>query len=196
LTSLTKENKELFVIMATSNYELPFTLSKIGYNVNHISKTLVMSDVAPRDMLLLLEGWGVRPALAYLLVDVFGGHILQISRALVNLSNLKEDAQFRNSFITGLGNQVATCRDEAEKGGRLKEVEAAMDCLTKAGFYACKFTNPVAEIITKHNVGGFVDDFAIVPGLPDFNRKAASGFVVSGLVPSSQMMRIYLAMLL
>jgi hypothetical protein len=50
LTALTKEDQELFVIMASSDYGLPITLSKIGYNINHISKTLVMSDVAPRDM--------------------------------------------------------------------------------------------------------------------------------------------------
>jgi hypothetical protein len=196
LTALTKQNKEIFVIMATSDYGLPFTLSKIGYNVNHFSTILVMSDVSPTDMLLLLETWGVRPALAYLLVDIYGGHILQIARALKDLDIRKEDTEYSYSFISGIGNQIVACRYDAEKCGKIKEVAVAMYCLIKTGFYACQFTNSAAEIITKHNVGGFVDSFAILPGLPKSVRTDTSGLIVSGLVPSSQMMRIYMATLL
>jgi hypothetical protein len=54
---------------------------------------LVLSDVSPSDTLLLLSSWGVRPCLAYQLVEVYGGHILQISRALENLYHEKENAE-------------------------------------------------------------------------------------------------------
>ena len=59
LTTLTKQDRRLSVIMATADYGFPFTLDKIGYNRNHILKSLVLSDVSPGDTLRLLNSWGI-----------------------------------------------------------------------------------------------------------------------------------------
>ena len=184
LTSLTKQDRSLSVIMATSDYGFPFALNELGYNKNHISISLVLSDVSPSDTLHLLSSWGVRPSLAYLLVDIYGGHILQISRALVDLHLYKEDAEINRSFIEGLGDQLIACINNSKEKGIEKKVMAALYTLMQTGFFACNFDDPVADLITKHNIAGFIGDRAVVPGLSKKVRRNQSG-----LIPSSQMIR-------
>ena len=189
LTALTKQNRKLAVVMATSDYGFPFSLNKIGYNRNHISQSLVLSDVSPGDMLRLLSSWGVRPSLAYLLVDIYGGHILQISRALVDLHLYKEDAEINRSFIEGLGDQLIACINESKEKRIHKKVMEALYTLMRTGFFACDFDDPVADLITKNNIAGFIGDRAVVPGLSKKVRRNQSG-----LIPSSQMIRTVYSM--
>ena len=171
--------------MATSDYGFPFTLDKIGYNRNHILKSLILGDVSPSDTLRLLSSWGVRPSLAYLLVEVYGGHILQISRALQVLHRKKDKARIKESFIEGLGDQLIACINES-KGEKIhKKVMKALHILMRTGFFACDFDDPVADLITKHNIAGFIGDRAVAPGLSDHARGDQPG-----LIPSSQMIRI------
>ena len=150
LTSLTKQDRNLSVIMATADYGFPFTLDKIGYNRNHISKLLVLSDVSPSDTLRLMSSWGVRSSLAYLLVEVYGGHILQISRALVVLHRCKENAGINRSFIEGLSDQIIACITESKEKGVDKKIMEALDTLMRTGYFACEFNDPLAALITKH----------------------------------------------
>eukprot|EP01038_Epipyxis_sp_PR26KG_P006413 gene6413-8829_t len=189
LTAFTKEDRKLSVIMATSDYGFPFTLSNIGYNRNHVKQSLVLSDVSPRDTLALLTRWGVRPKLAYLLVDMYGGHILQISRALNDLCNEQENANIYSSFINGLDDQLVTCIAESKKMNIENDVKLALEALMRTGFYPCEFNNPAADLITKCNVGGFIGRNAKIPGL---SRKLQCGR--SGVVPSTQMIRIVFAL--
>jgi hypothetical protein len=165
LTSLTKQDRRLSVIMATSDYGFPFTLDKIGYNRNHILKSLVLCDVSPSDTLRLLSSWGVRPSLAYLLVEVYGGHILQISQALVVLHRKKDNAEIKESFIEKLSDQIIACISESKEKGVNEKVMEALDTLMRTGYFACKFNDPLAGLITKHNIAGFIGDRAVVPGL-------------------------------
>jgi hypothetical protein len=185
LTSLTKQDRKLSVIMATSDYGFPFTLDKIGYNRNHILKSLVLSDVSPSDTLRLLSSWGVRQSLAYLLVEVYGGHLLQISRALVVLHRYKENAKINRSFIGGLSDQIIACISESKKIGVDRQIMIDLDTLMRTGFFACEFDDPLAALITKHNIAGFVGEQAVVPGLSEEVRRDRPG-----LVPTSQMIRI------
>ena len=189
LTALTKQDQKLAVIMATSDYGFPFTLKQIGYNRNHISQSLVLSDVSPSDTLRLLSTWGVRPSLAYMLVDIYGGHILQISRALVDLYRNKEDAEINRSFIEGLGDQLIACINESKEKRIHKKVMEALYTLMQTGFFACDFDDPVADLITKNNIAGFIGDRAVVPGLSKKVRRNQAG-----LIPSSQMIRTVYSM--
>eukprot|EP01038_Epipyxis_sp_PR26KG_P009503 gene9503-12802_t len=190
LIAFTKQDQKLSVIMATSDYGFPFTLSNIGYNRNHVKQSLVLSDVSPQNTLALLTSWGVRPKLAYLLVEVYGGHILQISRALNDLGNKQENANIDSSFINGLDDQLVTCIAESKKMNIENEVKLALETLMRTGFYPCEFNNPAADLITKCNVGGFIGRNAEIPGL---SRKLRRGR--GGLVPSTQMIRIFCSLL-
>jgi hypothetical protein len=174
--------------MATSDYGFPFTLSKIGYNRNHISSLLVLSDVAPHQMLKLLLSWGVRSNLAYLLVEIYGGHILQMSRCLFKLQRKKQSFRINSSFISGLSSQLALCIAESKIKNIEKEVNAALETLMSTGFFPCNIQSPVAELLTICNVAGFVDTDADVPGL-----KYSFVDQLPGLVPSTQMIRIVYA---
>ena len=185
LTSLTKQDRSLSVIMATSDYGFPFSLDKIGYNRNHILKSLVLSDVSPSDTLRLLSSWGVRPSLAYLLVEVYGGHILQISQALVVLHGDKDNAEIKESFIEKLSDQIIACISESKEKGVNEKVMEALDTLMRTGYFVCEFNDPLAALITKHNIAGFIGDRAVVPGL---SKEVRGGR--PGLIPSSQMIRI------
>jgi hypothetical protein len=185
LTALTKQNRKLAVVMATSDYGFPFSLNKIGYNRNHISQSMVLGDVSPCDMLCLLSSWGVRPNLAYLLVEVYGGHVLQISRAVVDLHRNKEKAKISRSFISGLYSQLVVCIKESKDAEIENKVIEALDILMRTGFFAIDFTDPVAALLTKYNIAGYVDEEALIPGLSDEIRGQQSG-----LVPSTQMIRV------
>ena len=123
----------------------------------------------------------VIPKLAYLLVEVYGGHILQISRALVELHHYKEKAKINRSFIEGLGDQLIACINESKEKGIQIEVIVALNTLMKTGFFACDFNNHV----TKYNIAGFIGDRAVVSGLSEEARGDQPG-----LIPSSQMIRI------
>lgn len=185
LTFLTKQKRQLAVIMATSDYGFPFALENIGYNTFHISKSLVLSDISPYDTLRLLSSWGVRPNLAYLLVEIYGGHVLQISRALIDLHIKKENAKINTYFISGLKNRLAVCIKESKDAGICEKVITALDTLMSLGFFACNFNDPVAELLTKCNIAGFIGSESIVPGLSTTLRRTETG-----LVPSVQMIRI------
>eukprot|EP00597_Dinobryon_sp_UTEXLB2267_P003663 CAMPEP_0170076220 /NCGR_PEP_ID=MMETSP0019_2-20121128/13227_1 /TAXON_ID=98059 /ORGANISM="Dinobryon sp., Strain UTEXLB2267" /LENGTH=234 /DNA_ID=CAMNT_0010287711 /DNA_START=670 /DNA_END=1374 /DNA_ORIENTATION=+ len=189
LTSWTKEQRSLAVIMATSDYGFPFALHNIGYNRNHISESLVLSDVSPKETLHLLQRWGVRSNLAYLLVELYGGHILQICHALEDLYNTGEETRIRSSFISGLDSQLVTCAIRSKLEGISREVKNALDTLMETGFYPCNFEDPVADLVTKCNIAGFIDTEAQVPGL-SYKLRAEK----TGLVPSTQMIRIVYAL--
>jgi hypothetical protein len=191
LTALTKQNRQLAVIMATSDYGFPFALENIGYNTFHISKSLVLSDVSPCETLRLLSSWGVRPKLAYLLVEIYGGHILQISRALVDLHHNKENAKINTYFISGLKNRLAVCIKESEDAGICEKVMTALHTLMSLGFFACNFNDPVALLLTKCNIAGFIGSESIVPGLSTNVRRTETG-----LVPSVQMIRIVYSLMI
>jgi hypothetical protein len=185
LTAFTKQDRTLSVIMVTSDYGFAFSLNKIGYNRNHISQSLVLSDVSPSDTLRLLSTWGVRPSLAYLLVEVYGGHILQMSRALVDLCHNKEEAKISSSFISGLSSQLAICINQSKDAEIKNEMIEALDILMRTGFFAIDFTDPVAMLLTKYNIAGYIDEETLIPGLSNEVRGQQSG-----LVPSTQMIRI------
>ena len=41
----------------------------------------------------------------------------------------------------------------------------ALDTLMRTGYFACEFDDPLAALITKHNIAGFIGKRAVVPGL-------------------------------
>ena len=55
----------------------------------------------------------------------------------------------------------------------------------QTGFFACDFDDPVADLITKNNIAGFIGKQSEVPGLSKMVRGERSG-----LVPSTQMIRV------
>jgi hypothetical protein len=175
--------------MATSNYGFPCILNNISYNRNHVKKALVLSDVPPKDMLALLKCWGVRPKPAYLLVDIYGGHVLQISQAICELYDEQEKTKIGSSFISGLRGQLIRCIAESKVLKIEKEVKKGLSTLMETGFNPCEFISPVSDLFTKCNVAGFIEEDAKIPGL-----SSSFQYQLPGLVPSTQMIRVVFAL--
>ena len=89
------------------------------------------------------------------------------------------------SFIEGLSDQIIACITESKEKGVDKKIMEALDTLMRTGYFACKFNDPLAALITKHDIAGFIGDRAVVPGL---SKKVRGGR--PGLIPSNQMIRI------
>ena len=184
LTALSKTYQKISFIMATSTSSSSSSfLTKIGYNINHISHVLFVGDVSPIDMFQLLSSWGIRPSLAFLLIEIYGGHILQITRALTDLHHHHQKADIDHNFIFGLSCQLKSCIKECNEQKIDKDV---MRTLMKTGFFPCKSTDQIVEIFTKHDVGRFISDSAIAPCLSNELRRHKSG-----IIPSTQMIRIF-----
>jgi hypothetical protein len=91
LIALSKQENKLNVILSSSEFLFPYQLNHLGFKAAHIHQHIVMGDVPPSDMYALLtEKWHVRPHLATALINQFGGHLLQLSRAVSDLALKKE----------------------------------------------------------------------------------------------------------
>ena len=98
---------------------------------------------------------------------------------------IAKKTRLQESFIEGLDDQIIACISESKEKGVNEKVMEALDTLMRTGYFACEFNDPLAALITKHNIAGFIGDRAVVPGL---SKKVRVGR--PGLIPSSQMIRI------
>jgi hypothetical protein len=102
MVRLTKELRELEVIMASSEYAYPYVLERNGLNLNNITAVLFAGEIPPKSMWELLvtkkgkNGSSNQPVigmgenLAHLLIASYGGHVLWMSYALEALTTKKE----------------------------------------------------------------------------------------------------------
>ena len=88
LTSLTKEEKRMSVLMTASEHLEPFRLREMGYKSDHWTETVLVPEVPPKAMRELLTGeWGMGTNLADAMMSCWGGthpgHIRGASSSLV-----------------------------------------------------------------------------------------------------------------
>jgi len=133
---------------------------------------------------LLTTKWGVRDSLALALIDHFGGHIWDTYLALIRLNSNREE------FIAldpQLGQDVLKC---LKWEGNKEQMKMTLRQIAESGFSPLiDQDDPIAEVISKNNVGGVVKSGCKVIGLP-FD---AWGENKIGLVPSKQSMRLAIA---
>ena len=161
-----------------------------------MTKTVVACEVPPAEMLdMLRREWGCGPALAAGLAAVYGGNVWRASLALGDLS--REKAAFRalsalaSGAIDGAAECIAAARSRRPEMAGLEDM---LRSIADRGYAAIdRRSDPRAELVSAHNVGGVVSVIASAPGIPP---EAWDGGAKAVLEASSQSMRLLLAKML
>ena len=181
------------VLLAASEHSEPYRLAQLGFKTGHITKTVVACEVPPAEMRrLLVEKWRCGPALAEGLLSVYGGHVWRSYLALGDLARDKAGFKALAALAPESADGVAVCIKAARSGAPgMAGLEAMLRELAVRGYVAIPSrSDPRAEIVSQHNVGGVVPDSASAPGLPP---EAWTKGVTAVLAVSSQSMRLQLA---
>ena len=167
----------------------PFRLAdpRLGFNPEDNNEFLFAGEVSPKEMYkLLTQQWKVSEDLSFALISLYGGHIYNTYKALMRLRKLKEDFY---AFDANLSANIDMCFEV--KDDEKEKVKIYLRQLAERGFVPLKKRNdPIAEVISKHNVGGVVLKTALNVGLA---KSVWNGDFEFGLVPSSQSMRLLIA---
>ena len=211
LTLLTKQDGRLTVIFGSSEHAEPYRLERLGFNSHDLADFVIAGEVPPADMrALLTTQWGCGPRLADALLNLYGGHIHNASRAVAGLA--MDGPAFAFAANEALGPPVAVdaCFDSLKTGtavvgdvGSLPinvdraRLEAALRALAVDGFFPLKERlDPVAELLSFNNVAGVVALTATFEGVPGVLQPSvwdAHPDVEWALIPSNQSTRLQLA---
>lgn len=174
--------------MVSSDHVFPYRLTdpKLGFNLEDINEYIFAGEVPPSEMFKLLsQEWKLTENLALSIIDLYGGHIWKVYQALIRLRKRKEDFVL---FDGNLSANIANCfKSKIEK----KDMIHTLRLLAETGFVPLKERDdPIAEVISLHNVGGVVTEIALNIGLPKSVWKDGYKF---GIVPASQSTRLVIA---
>ena len=182
------------VILVSSDHDFPFQLveqEELGFSIQNLNEFIFVSEVSSKDMYQLLTSkWGVGDRLAVTLIDHYGGNIWDVYRALIRLKNEREEF---HAFDSRTSNQVIECLHWKgnQDSDHLKMVEYLRQ-LAVTGFCPIEDSDdPIAKVISAHNVGGVVMRGAVIIGLP--NEVWTSTDCEDGIVPSKQSVRLAIA---
>ena len=208
-TRVTKQQREASIVLATSEHGLPFRLRALGYNTDHISKTIVAEEVPPAVMKgELMHAWGCGEHLATALLSMYGGHVLHASAAVRELATSTDPASMKGVAAVGsITSAPALCLDDdafaavgvpaPEFPAMRERVTAALRALVVTGSIPLDSEkDDVAEVISQANVGCVISEAAAASGVPSgaWLARTPSGEAPTHLlVPSSQMMRLLIA---
>ena len=159
---------------------------KLSFNLIDITKLLYAGEVPPNEMYKLLhEEWNLSEKLSLALISLYGGNIWNIYLALMRLREMKEDFY---TFDAYLSSAIAKCfKNHVDKG----LLVCTLKVLSETGFSPLTDANdPLAEVISRNNVGGVVKKSSLNVGLP---KNVWDDGCKSGLVPTSQSMRLLIA---
>ncbi|NDH54669.1 MAG: ATP-binding protein, partial [Betaproteobacteria bacterium] len=208
-TRITKQGREASIVLATSEHGLPFRLRALGYNTDHISKTVVAEEVPPAVMKdELMRMWGCGEHLATALLSMYGGHVLHASAAVRELAASTAPASMEGIAALGsLASAPALCLGDdtlaaagvpvPERPEMRERVTAALRALVEAGSVPLDSEkDKVAEIISLANAGCVIPRAAAASGVPPdaWLARTPSGKEPKHiLVPSSHIMRLLIA---
>ena len=181
----------------------------LGYNTDHISKTVVAEEVPPAVMKdELMRMWGCGEHLATALLSMYGGHVLHASAAVRELAASTAPASMEGIAALGsLASAPALCLDndtlaaagvpEPKRLETCKRVTAALRALVEVGSVPLDSEkDKVAEIISLANAGCVIPRAAAASGVPPdaWLARTPSGEAPKHiLVPSSHIMRLLIA---
>ena len=208
-TRITKQEHEASIVLATSEHGLPFRLRALGYNTDHISKTVVAEEVPPAVMKdELMRVWGCGEHLATALLSMYGGHVLHASAAVRKLAASAAPASMEG--IAALGSLVdapAKCFSNStfimaglpasEWPEMRARVTEALRALVETGSIPLDSNeDKVAEVISLANAGCVIPRAAAASGVPPgawLARTPSGEEPTHILVPSSHIMRLLIA---
>ena len=208
-TRISKQGREASIVLATSEHGLPFRLRALGYNTDHISKTVVAEEVPPAVMKdELMRMWGCGEHLATALLSMYGGHVLHASAAVRELAASTAPASMEGIAALGsLASAPALCLGDntlaaagvpvPERPEMRERVTTALRALVVAGSVPLDSEeDKVAEIISLANAGCVIPRAAAASGVPPdaWLARTPSGKEPKHiLVPSSHIMRLLIA---
>ena len=193
LTLVTKEERRMNVVLAASEHAEPFRLAAVGFQPEHMTKVVIACEVPPAEMRALLSGpWCCGPALADGLMAVYGGHVWRMHLVLGDLAREQERFEAFAGLSPTASDGVSACVAAARSGEpHMVGLEGWLRALATHGTVAIPSrSDPRAELVSRHNVGGVVSRGASAPGVP---REAWQESADQLLVASSQGMRLLLA---
>jgi hypothetical protein len=191
-TKLTKQDKRVNVVIASSDSRLPFKLKKMGFKLAHVSQHIELGDIGPDKMDGLLKEWKVRDKMSRALIASYGGHVLTTERAISKLALTKSEFQPRIAMVTGFGDNVLELVQRCNADDKLKDrVLPFLRKLAEKGFVKLGCFDPLGKLATACNVAAFVDSVTETPWVsPDIRM------LEQGVVPALQSMRMEIAFLL
>jgi hypothetical protein len=138
---------QLNVILTSSEHSFPYRLchERLHFNTTDLTELLFAGEIPPDKMYeLLTTQWGVRHNLAMALIDLYGGHIYDISTHLNELNNRK------GAYIPGSQRQFDDVQNCLDFGGDEKRMRELLTQIAEKGFAPIsKKTDPVAEFISR-----------------------------------------------
>jgi hypothetical protein len=163
----------------------------MGFNLNHISKEIVVGDISPASMQALLrDKWNVREHLSLAIISIYGGRVLQASNALIELCQRGSSYDYLCNFPSSFDNSLEIFMSQCEASIDLRSrVIPFLEQLAVEGFVPCCITDPLTMLAVKCNIAGFVSRKAETPWIANSVRGASA----SGVVPCLQSMRIVIA---
>lgn len=192
-TQLTKQEKKLNVVLVSSEHSFPFRLANpsLSFNIINITKFIFAGEIPPKNMYsLLTEQWSIGENLALAVMSHFGGHIYDSFLALKSLDENNEEVFLNASLYSSVRHCLQQCLGDSKKE---KEMKRLLTEMAVKGFVPIQDENdPLAEIISKNNVGGVVRRDSNVIGL---SKNVWDGYKY-GLIPSRNSIRLVIAKIL
>merc|ERR1711924_530160 len=126
--------------------------------------------------------------LAECCLAAYGGHVWTTSKAIRNLSLQKEAFRAHSPAPLGVYSGIMTCikADKDHPG----TIELLKGMAVRGWAPLAEANDPLAHLISLHNVGGVVNMGSLVVGLP--NTAWEQGYVYA-IIPASQMVRLMIA---
>jgi hypothetical protein len=192
------------VILCSSEHAFPYRLqdSRLNFNLKNFRSFIFAGEVPPASMWeLLTQKWEIDEQLAGALISRCGGHIFDLELCLDRLCNPNRPTDFWDKRNSGY---VMDCLEWKGQGAgaaadtNQERMRTYLRMLAENGFVPLESRNdPIAEVISKNNVGGVVLGGCEGIGLPDDVWVRPTGGKSSFLlVPASQSMRLVIASML
>jgi hypothetical protein len=194
----TKQNKELSLILASTDHAYPYQLEREGLNLQDVTRVIFAGEIPPSDMWKLLVNAtyeqgdntgdiiiGMGPRLAGLCLAAYGGHFLTVENAIARLC--QEESEFKaSSLLPVLTANIIECLDSHMSSMPL------LDAMAKSGFAPIETPDSaVVDLIAKLNIGGVVNEESTICGLSETKWDGTTcGYA---LIPSSESVRLVIA---
>ena len=191
-TKLTKQEKKMNVLLATSEHAEPHRLRQLGFNTSNFTENILAGEIPPKHILDLLIRLGVGNNLATWLVGVYGGHLWTVYQAVSALETYKQTFE-PMQVLPNISSSVAMClEDEQRNVDGTKGTREILQQLAETGFAPLEHDlDPRAKRLTMSldNIAGTVSMSSVTVGIPP----QLWGNSRSGLIPATQFARLIIA---
>jgi hypothetical protein len=188
LAKVTKQSNQCKVILASSEYDFPFQLDKMGEGIfsANASEKIYAAEIAPRYMYAALTAkWNMGHHLATVFIACYGGHLWNCANAFDMLKSKKDTFKAKSVLGSSQFSNVDLCINS-----KIEHMKELLEEVAKVGFAPIlNEHDPRVEFGSMNGVMGVVDPDAVVIEVPGSIREGNR----CGVVPLSQSMRLIIA---